>query len=241
MMLRRLFCAQTHLTVPEQFNRNSPTVTSLMTPEQSGAWLLDRLKQRLSIPTLARKHLLDFGCGVRFSQAIINGKIPIGGYTGVDCFPEMIYFLNAAVWDRRFSYYVFDAFNPMYNPAGQPLSPETAFPVPKKNFDVITMFSVITHQYPQDCESIFTILRRHVAPNGHLFFTCFLDDHLSTFEDRSSERNAGRCFYGPSYLTDLVERSGWRVLSTAPAEPPLIGDSFLLQPAARKSSVTTFK
>jgi SAM-dependent methyltransferase len=202
-----------------------------MTPEQSGLWLLERLKQRLGTSTLARTSLLDFGCGVRFTQAIINGQIPIGSYTGVDCFADMIHYLRSAVSDPRFSYYVLDALNPMYNPAGQPLTPVASLPLPQRDFDVITMFSVITHQYPQDSESIFTILRRYVAPDGRLFFTCFLDPHLDTFEDRSEQRNAGRCFYGPSYLTSLVERCGWSVLSIAPAEPPLIGDSFLLRPS----------
>jgi SAM-dependent methyltransferase len=228
---RRLFRGRSRLVVPEQFNRNSSTVSSLMTPEQSGLWLLERLKQRLSIRTFARTHLLDFGCGVRFTQALINGKVRIGSYTGVDCFADMVHFLRSAVPDPRFTYYVFDAFHPLYNPAGLPLTPMTRLPVPKRDFDLITMFSVITHQYPQDSESIFTILRRHVAPDGRLFFTCFLDPQVSTFEDRSQERNGGRCFYGPDYLTSLVERCGWKVLSTAPAEAPLIGDSFLLGPS----------
>jgi SAM-dependent methyltransferase len=230
-MGRRLFRGRARLVVPERFNRNSSTVIALMPPEESGLWLLERLKQRLSIPTFARAHLLDFGCGVRFTQALINRKVPIGSYTGVDCFADMIHFLSSAVPDPRFSYYVFDAFHAMYNPAGPPLTPTTSLPVPKRDFDLITMFSVITHQYPCDSESIFTILRRHVAPDGRLFFTCFLDPQMSTFEDRSPERNGGRCFYEPGYLTSIVERCGWRVLSTAPAEAPLIGDSFLLGPS----------
>lgn len=219
------------LVVPEKFNRNSSTVFSLMAAEESGVWLLERLRQRLSIRSFARTHLLDFGCGVRFTQAIINCKVPIGSYTGVDCFADMIDFLRSEVPERRFSYHVFDAFHPMYNPGGFPLTPMTSLPVPRRDFNLITMFSVITHQSPQDAECIFTILRRYVAPDGRLFFTCFLDPQVSTFEDRSPERNGGRCVYGPDYLTSLVERCGWSVLSTAPAEAPLIGDSFLLRPA----------
>ena len=42
--------------------------------------------------------------------------------------------------------------------------------------------------------------------------------------------NAGRCFYRPDYLVDLIERSGWRVVSVAAAQAPLIGDSFVLRP-----------
>lgn len=201
-----------------------------MTPEESGVWLLERLRTRLSLPSLARTHLLDFGCGVRFTQALINCHVPIGSYTGVDCFAEMIHFLRSAVLDRRFQYYFFDAYNPMYNPHGQILTPSTPLPVPKSDFDVIMLFSVITHQYPDDSRALFTILRRHVARAGHLFFTCFLDPDLSTFEDRSPERNAGRCFYGQRYLTDLVEECGWTVVDVEPAEPPLIGDSLVLRP-----------
>lgn len=216
--------------VPERFNRNSHTVSSLMPPEESGLWLLERLQQRLSIPTLAGTHLLDFGCGVRFTQALVNGRIPIGSYTGVDCFAEMIEFLRSVVSDRRFRYALFDVHHPLYNPAGPPLTPATPLPVHRHDFDLITLYSVITHQYPQDSEALFTILRRHIAPHGRLFFTCFLDPGLATFEDRSPERNGGRCAYGPAYLTEIVERCGWSVLAREPAEAPLIGDSFLLAP-----------
>lgn len=227
----RLFQHHPRLVVPEQFNRNSPTVTSIMTPEESGSWLLERLQARLSLPDLSQIHLLDFGCGVRFTQALINRRIPIASYTGVDCFPEMIHFLRSSVPDRRFQYHVFDVHNRMYNLNGQALTASTQLPVPRRDYDVITLFSVITHQYPDDSRALFTILRRHVARDGHLFFTCFLDPALDTFEDRSPERNAGRCFYGQRYLTDLVEACGWSVVDISPAEPPLIGDSFLIRPA----------
>jgi hypothetical protein len=93
------------------------------------------------------------------------------------------------------------------------------------------MFSVITHQYPLDAKNISSMLRRHISVDGHLFFTCFLDDTITTFEDRSPERNGGRCFYNPDFLTKLVESRGWREVSRAPAEGPVIGDSFVFQRA----------
>ena len=220
----------THLVVPEKFNRNSPTVTSLMTPEQSGLWLLERMRGRVGLESYATARLLDFGCGVRLTQALINTGTPIGRYVGIDVFGEMIDFLRSAVADPRFSFHTLDAYNPMYNPSGRPLSPDTSLPVPLRYFDVISLFSVITHQYPHDSECLFTMLRRHVAADGHLFFTCFLDSGIETFEDRSPDRNAGRCFYRPDYLVDLVERCGWHVVSVAAAQAPLIGDSFVLRP-----------
>jgi hypothetical protein len=75
-----------------------------MTPEQSGVWLLERMRKHIGFEGYADKNLLDFGCGVRFSQAIINCDFPIGRYVGVDVYPAMIKFLQENVQDPRFAY-----------------------------------------------------------------------------------------------------------------------------------------
>jgi SAM-dependent methyltransferase len=221
---------KTMLSVPEQFNRNSGNVTALMPPEQSGLWLLERMRERIGFDTYADRKLLDFGCGVRFSQAIINTGFDIDRYVGVDNFREMIEFLRDNVHDRRFAYHFLDAYHPLYNKRGQPLSSSTTLPV-DADFDIASMFSVITHQDPTDARHIFTILRRHIRRDGHLFFTCFLDDGIDTFEDRSPERNGGRCFFNRRFLVSLVADCGWSMVTDAPGESPLIGDSFVFRPA----------
>jgi hypothetical protein len=91
------------------------------------------------------------------------------------------------------------------------------------------LFSVITHQNPVDSACIFSMLRRHTNRTGRLFFTCFLDDSIPTFEDRSPDRNGGRCFYNPGFLVTLAEGCGWRFVSRMPGEGPLIGDSFVFR------------
>jgi SAM-dependent methyltransferase len=219
------------LQVPDRFNRNSSTVTSLMPAEQSGVWLLERMRGRIGLESLADKKILDFGCGVRFSQAILNCGLDVSRYVGIDCFAAMIDFLRAEVHDPRFEYHLLDAYHPLYNAGGSAISVDTALPLADCDFDVACMISVITHQSPSDSEAIFAILRRHVADDGHLFFTCFLDEAIPSFEDRSPERNGGRCVYNPRFLRDLVEQRGWTFVSAAPAEPPLIGDSFVYRPA----------
>ena len=56
------------LIVPPEFNCNSPNVTSLMTPEQRGIWLLERMRQQIGFVSYADKKVLDFGCGVRWRK-----------------------------------------------------------------------------------------------------------------------------------------------------------------------------
>ena len=217
------------LTVPLEFNRNSITVTSLMTPEQSGVWLLERMRRQIGFENYAGKKVLDFGCGVRFTQAIINTELPFGRYFGVDVFRPMIEFLQNNVGDNRFAYYCLDAYHPIYNPNGKPLSPDSTLSIDERDFDIVCMFSVITHQYPRDAKSVFSMLRRRISADGHLFFTCFLDESIGSFEDRSPQLNGERCFYNPGYLADIVDSCGWRLVCRGLSEGPLIGDNFVYQ------------
>ncbi|MBV9494210.1 MAG: class I SAM-dependent methyltransferase [Acidobacteria bacterium] len=219
------------LRVPEQFNRNSARVSALMPAEDSGRLLLDRMRDRIGFASYADVRLLDFGCGVRFTQAIVNRRLPIREYAGVDNYREMIEFLQRSVRDPRFSFAFLNARHPLYNPDGIPLGDSTRLPFAEGAFDVVSMFSVITHQNPDDAASIFRLLRRYVAPNGHLFFTCFLDEAIESFEDRSPQRNGGFCFYNPAFLTALVERCGWTEVNRAKSEGPLMGDSFVFRPS----------
>lgn len=219
------------LVVPDEFNRNSITVTSLMTPEESGIWLLEWMRLAIGFESWANKKLLDFGCGVRFTQAIINTGFSIGRYFGIDVFCPMIEFLQNNVHDNRFAYYCLDAFHGIYNQSGTVITPETVLPIEENDFDVACMFSVITHQHPEESRSIFSMLRRHVGANGRLFFSCFLDDSISTFEDRSPQHNGGKVFYNPDFLEELVQSCGWRLAGVAPSVGPLVGHSYIYRPA----------
>jgi SAM-dependent methyltransferase len=221
--------------VPDSFNRNSFTVSSLMPAEDSGRWLLERMGRQLDIVDFSTVSLLDFGCGVRFTQAILNRGLPIGRYAGVDCFDDMVEFLRSSVQDPRFSFHLLDTRHPLYNPsAPETLGPDTRLPLPEGAFDVVSMFSVVTHQTPEDAGHILTLLRRYVRPDGHLFFTCFLDSTIESFEDRSPQKNSGRCVFHPDVLLEIVQASGWQVVARYDAELPLIADSFVCRAAPQR-------
>jgi hypothetical protein len=64
----------THIDPP--FNLNASDVAKY-SPEVTGHYLLKSLCRRLGWPSLTGQRLLDFGCGVRFAQTIINLGIDI--------------------------------------------------------------------------------------------------------------------------------------------------------------------
>jgi SAM-dependent methyltransferase len=223
------------LVVPDRHNRNSPTVRALGPPEETGLWLLNRLRERLGLDSLAHVELLDLGCGVRFTQAILNQRIPIRRYVGVDVEPELIAFLSGAVSDRRFQFRRIDVQHPSYNPNGAPLHDDFVLPVGPRKFDLACMFSVITHQYPSDATALFRTLKRHVRDDGALFFTCFLDDEIQDFEDRSPNRDGGRCVYARARIEQLLRDAGWEHDRPDPPEGVIIGHSYVCRPKRPKA------
>lgn len=114
------------LEVPKQLQR-SRTKDEQRAHESARA-LLDVLAGEVGRADLAGIDVLDVGCGVRFSQALLNDELPIGSYTGVDVYPPVIEHLSANVSDPRFSYHHVDFFNARYNPTGQPMVPRRSSP-----------------------------------------------------------------------------------------------------------------
>src|ERR1700742_211596 len=158
----------THIEIPGEFHRNSPNVVALGV-ENTGEAIINRGNELLGLPDLSDKDVLDIGCGTRFTQTIINRSLPINSYTGVDIYKPVITYLADHVMDSRFAFHYWHVYNVMYNAKGKKLTRKTRLPLPEdRTFDVIWMYSVITHTYPQDTEILFAILRRYIRPDGGL-------------------------------------------------------------------------
>lgn len=199
------------MIVPEELHRNAPDVHA-HGPEHTGSLLIRLVLQRLGLKDLSRCDVLDVGCGVRFTQAIINRDIPIKSYTGVDVHRPLIEYLKEKVDDPRFFFAHWNVENGRYNPAGVKMTPRASLPV-EGTFDLIWLFSVFTHLDPSDTNSLLAILRRYIRPSGALFFSAFLDNSIDTFEARIPERPLDHPCYSEKYLTELAMTNGWHVLS----------------------------
>ncbi|HSS78175.1 MAG TPA: class I SAM-dependent methyltransferase [Thermoanaerobaculia bacterium] len=202
------------LIIPDELHRNHPDVHA-SGPENTGAILMKLVVERLDLQDLSESDVLDVGCGVRFTQAIINREIPIKSYTGVDVHGPLIEYLRQEVDDPRFSFSHWDAQNARYNPEGMKITPESRLPV-EGTFDVIWLFSVFTHLEPSDANALLAILRRHVRPGGALFFSAFLDNTIDSFEDRTPDYPLSCPCYAERYLRELLVANGWSVSSVNP-------------------------
>ena len=114
--------------VPPKFHCNSPDVIEMGPPADIGATLIDYLARQLGRTDLAGLDVLDLGCGTRFTDTFMNRPVPVGSYTGLETRRPHFEFLRDNAIDPRLSFFHFDSYNPHYNPAGKPLTPDRELP-----------------------------------------------------------------------------------------------------------------
>lgn len=161
---------------------------------------------------LSTADILDFGCGVKFTQAILQFDIPIKSYFGVDVSTKMIDYLKANVSDGRFKFETVPFFNEMYNRKGEKMTATSSLPVKDKKFDLITLQSVFSHFNPTDLENALQIFERYLNPNGKIFFTCFVEESLpENFIDENPDKPLLRALYKKEYLDMLIHNAGYQI------------------------------
>jgi hypothetical protein len=192
------------------FNFNSSEIAA-HSPEVTGLILLKSLCRRLGWASLEGRKLLDFGCGVRFARTIYNLDVDISLYAGIDVNAEAIEWLRCHVKGPRFRFVHFDMAHTMYNPGGS-LAPE----VPDfggTQFDAACMFSVITHQAPDEAATVLHLLRSYVP---RLYFTAMIDDGRDTYFEGDPLRPRNLSTYPTTLITRLLATAGWHVEATYP-------------------------
>jgi len=206
------------LNVPGRFNKNASSVQALGTQSETGTLLIEYMCERLAVSNLGALDVLDFGCGCRFAEAIVNNRLPVHSYVGIDLDSEMIAWLNGNVRDPRLSFYHWNARNPMYNPYGFHMTTAAELPVHNQTYDLICMFSVVTHQLPEDTGAIFRLLRHCIRPHGRMFFSANIQNFTEEYREMSVTPALDSA-YSERALRKLLERSGWRVLTRAGKNP----------------------
>lgn len=222
------------IQIPKALTRNHPKLREFGVI-RSGRMLIERTMEVCGIESLAGKRVLDIGCGTRFTATLIKTKkFAVKSYTGVDVDKSVIDYLKANVeaHDERFDYAHWDVVNALYNKGGGAFDSQSTLPLASdRKFDLIWMFSVITHQYPEGSAALFKILRNYVNPDGRMFFTAFINSHIDKFKDFKEDEPLMYANYQREYLLEILDECGWQVEKTLPPDtentPPLHQDCFL--------------
>jgi SAM-dependent methyltransferase len=161
--------------------------------------------------------LLDVGCGVRFTQTLINRSIPFGSYTGLEVSLPIVQWLREHVErnDDRFKFVHWNVQNALYNdgPSALPMLSHLVLPV-RGTFDVVTGFSLFTHLYPEDAAQMLRLMRKSVRPDGLLFFSALCHDKsVETFNDVDPNHPLAEVRYSRTYLGSMLPQAGWELVS----------------------------
>ena len=217
------------LPVPLKFRRGSLRADEQRSV-QSALQLLRRIER---YKQLRGAKILDFGCGVKIAQALVQEGSPQALYVGLDVYPELIEHMQAALGDDpKYRFERVPFHNAMYNKSGEPMTPASSLPTDTTDFDVVTMFSVITHMVPDDARATLAILRRYIAGDGVLLFWAFAnEDQSEDFVDENPEHPLLRAKYRQPFLEEIIREAGWAIESAKPRQKHARCVDYVCRPA----------
>jgi len=178
----------------------------------SGLRTLEYIQEICGLDSLSDVDILDYGCGVKFSQAIIQYDLEVKSYTGFDIDMKMIDYLVENNSDTRFSYQTVPFYNKLYNKSGEKMTKDYALPQLDHKVDLVTMQSVLTHFHPHDFEVCLSMLRRYLKDKGKIFFTFI--GHIDAdvpFKNLNPERPLLRASYDLDHAKELVSIAGLKI------------------------------
>ena len=204
------------LLVPLEYRRGSLRNNERKSIE-SGIRNLKGIAERTGRRDWSNQKILDFGCGVKFTQTLIQYNINVQAYVGMDVHKGIIQFLNNQVNLPNFYFYSVPFYNRMYNLNGIKLKVNSELPGDIKQFDLITLQSVFTHFAPEDFLALLHVLRRYAAKDARMLFTCFIDNDMEhDFFDSVPDRPLLMAYYKEHFIRKMLDESGWKPLSLHP-------------------------
>ncbi len=209
------------------FQLNARAITAYA-PEVTGFILLECLRRRLGWQSYADKRLLDLGCGVRFARTIRNLNLSFGRYIGVEVNHKVIDWLSEALrGDERFQFAHLSTRNALYASKRGVLGVDALSDLAIDSCDAACMFSVITHQSPDEARLTFAQIRRVTRDDGQLYFTAFSDETAKAYYERTPDTPGLHSIYHPNQIIEIAESGGWRVKTIFPKMEPLQQTGFL--------------
>ena len=138
--------------------------------------------------------ILDIGCGIGRKTIPLLGYLSDQAlYVGMDLDRRGIDWLlrNVTSQNQRFVFIHFDIFNKFYNPNGALDPSRLVLPFPDASFDVVALWSVFTHMYPNDMAHYLSEISRVLKPGGRLLASYYLynEEVLSLMRSSKTKTN----------------------------------------------------
>jgi len=201
------------LSVPLELRRGSLRENEIKSIKSAIA-NLKGIAERTGRSDWSNQKVLDFGCGVKISQTLVQYNINVGTYIGMDVHPGIIQFLKSHVNLPNFDFYRVPFRNEMYNPQGVELKLNSGLPGEIKDYDLIILQSVFTHFAPKDFWALLCVLRRYAAKDARMLFTCFIDNEMEQdFCDAVPDSPLLKAYYKEKFVLKMLKKSGWNALS----------------------------
>lgn len=204
---------QPRISIPLDFRRGALRGDEWASIE-SGDELIDHFLALSGWETLARRSILDIGCGVKLAQALVEFDRDFGSYTGLDINEDVIGAIAAATsFDPRFNFLHANFHNDLYNPSGEKIGADTRLPTGDRQFDAIWAFSVFTHLNPEDARHMLRLVASGLKPDGLAFFSAFIDRTMTDdFVDADPTVPLRWARFSEPFFLQCVEEAGLEVV-----------------------------
>lgn len=197
--------------------------------EKTGLRLLELISEEFCIEDWSEIKLLDIGCGVRFTQTILNTSMKIGGYCGIDIKEDIIEALQNEVSADEYEFYYWHVYNNLYNRTGQKLSEINLLPADVSDYNVATLISVFTHLNGPDSNDMLRILRASMKKGSIVLFSIFIDDDIGEDYVEVFPMNPSRTVkHRYSAIETLLRNNGWRIKKFQKARPEYYINDYLV-------------
>ncbi|MFE0756223.1 class I SAM-dependent methyltransferase [Inquilinus sp. NPDC058860] len=121
--------------------------------------------------------MLDIGSGIgRRTVPLLSLVDDKARYIGLDIDRDQVRWCTRNITPRnfRFTFIHIDVFNKFYNHLGAIPPSKLVLPFPDNSFDVVSLWSVFTHMYPDDVAHYLKEIGRVLRPGGRLAASYFL-------------------------------------------------------------------
>ena len=121
--------------------------------------------------------VLDIGCGIgRKTLPLLQYLSSEALYVGMDLDRRGIDWLlrNVTSQNQRFVFLQQDIYSKFYNPKGALIPSRLVLPFPDDSFDMVVLWSVFTHMFPNDTAHYLSEIARVLKPGGKLAASYFL-------------------------------------------------------------------